>query len=117
VFFFLPIQHWDEDVHGSMDTNANRCRFPEGFAWSCCGESGATLIDCCKLHGSTFEELYPIEISDDDTSQNEGGSNDDEDDEGDDEPKDDEEAEMHHNGDLVVVDLQSNLWEVKSFDI
>ncbi|GIQ88002.1 hypothetical protein KIPB_010158 [Kipferlia bialata] len=31
---------WDEDCHGRMDTQSNRREYPDGFVWSCCGESG-----------------------------------------------------------------------------
>ena len=27
----------DEDVHGDIDTAANRRDYPDGFKWTCCG--------------------------------------------------------------------------------
>ena len=105
------IQHWDEDVHGSMDTNANRCTNPQGFTWTCCGENGATSRGCCDNRGSTLEELYPIEISDDESSHGKDGGNDDDQDDREEVGRIEDEREMHHNGELVI-DLQSNLWTV-----
>jgi len=37
--------HWadhDERCHGPIDTNSNRCEYPEGFKWSCCGKLGGS---------------------------------------------------------------------------
>ncbi|KAI0360092.1 hypothetical protein OH77DRAFT_1419482, partial [Trametes cingulata] len=38
---------WDEDVHGEMDTTANRREFPENFTWSCCRRDG-TRVGCVR---------------------------------------------------------------------
>jgi len=31
---------WREDLYGEMDTEENRKEYPDGFEWTCCGESG-----------------------------------------------------------------------------
>ncbi|KAH9926836.1 hypothetical protein B0H21DRAFT_894972 [Amylocystis lapponica] len=36
---------WDEDVHGPMDTSANRAEYPENFTWTCCRQDG-TVEGC-----------------------------------------------------------------------
>lgn len=32
----------DEDVHGRIGTMKRRCEYPEGFYWTCCGNSGTS---------------------------------------------------------------------------
>ena len=31
---------WDENCHGTMDTEDNQEEYPEGFVWSCCNKTG-----------------------------------------------------------------------------
>lgn len=31
---------WDEDVHGTWDTEENQEEYPEGFRWTCCDQAG-----------------------------------------------------------------------------
>jgi hypothetical protein len=114
------IQDWDEDVHGSMDTNANRRRNPQGFVWSCCGENGATSTGCCDQdHGSTLEELYPSSDESDDDEGNESSQNEDGSDENDGNVSaegSDEDAKRDglHSGELQI-DIEGGLWTVSCY--
>jgi hypothetical protein len=49
----------DEDCHGKLDSNRLRREFPEGYIWSCCGESGGETKGCTEGKGKTIEEKYP----------------------------------------------------------
>ena len=41
----------DEDVHERIDTTERRCEFPEGFYWTCCGNSGTSRGCVISGHG------------------------------------------------------------------
>ena len=113
-------------MHGSIDTNANRRKHPQGFSWTCCGENGATSRGCCDNRGSTLEELYASsEESENEASQDEDESDDEEgseeeadpeekgdvEDTGDDSDEDDEEGRGCHDGELEI-DMEGGLWAV-----
>jgi len=73
IMILSLLKRWNEDVHGSIDTNANRRTNPQGFSWTCCGENGATSRGCCDNRGSTLEELYASSTgSENEASQDEG---------------------------------------------
>ncbi|ROW11888.1 hypothetical protein VPNG_04988 [Cytospora leucostoma] len=45
---------WDERCHGTMDTDENREKYPNGFAWDCCDKEG-TAPGCTKGHHYAVE--------------------------------------------------------------
>lgn len=45
---------WDENCHGTMDTDENREEWPEGFVWDCCEKDG-TAPGCTKGHRYAVE--------------------------------------------------------------
>ena len=38
----------DENCHGTIDTEANREEYPEGFVWSCCDRQGDEPGGCLR---------------------------------------------------------------------
>jgi hypothetical protein len=59
---------WDEDCHGTMDDDANRREYSEGFIWDCCEKRGGGQGEECRIGPHKARDIKKSRSSIDSTS-------------------------------------------------